>query len=238
MQMSTFLRRLYIFKSGRPSRQMVQTQLGGSIGRNAWTWPQHKISKWKKMTNWKTQMLIQSSVMIMGTPYLQQWLWSYGCSTSFFPIARKTSPLTDSHVVAGSTLWNQTMEVIQMTNRWWYDTCWMTLSLRHGGAMMVSKKGPILCWAPCAKRFKPGFRMRKWSELVPYSYNLFPISISGVNWIRLLFFFSGGDIRYPLYRDGVKICWYKILRYHDSLGLLRNPSLHRLEAAFFGARWR
>lgn len=25
-------------------------------------------------------------------------------STSFFPIARKTSPLKDSHVVAGSTL--------------------------------------------------------------------------------------------------------------------------------------
>ena len=30
-----YLRRLCIFKSCRPSRQMVQTQLSGSIGRNA-----------------------------------------------------------------------------------------------------------------------------------------------------------------------------------------------------------
>ena len=102
----------------------------------------------------------------MGAPYLQQWLWMLWMFLFFFPHCQEDFTLKDWHVVAGSTLWNQTMEVIQMTSRRWYDTCWMTLSLRHGVPWWFRKRSD-LCWAPCAKRFKPGFRMRTWSELVP-----------------------------------------------------------------------
>lgn len=143
MQMNmvhSFAGYIYIFKSGRPSRQMVQTQLGGSIGRNAWTWPQHRISKWShdKLDNTNAYIIHYNLMHDHGCTLLAAMVMDV--STSFFPIARKTSPLKDSHVVAGSTLWNQTMEVIQMTSRRWYDTCWMTLSLRHGVPWWFRKK--------------------------------------------------------------------------------------------------
>lgn len=55
-------------------------------------------------------------------------------------------------------------------------------------AMMVSKKGPILCWARALKGSSLASERehdRTWSHIL---YNLFPISISSVNWIRLFFF--------------------------------------------------
>lgn len=192
---------------------------------------------WEKCKNWPSAQNFQ----VVRHRCLYNLMYDHGCTSLaamvmdvqlHTPIARKTSPcLKDSHVVAGSTLWNQTMEVIQMASRrsWWggsgcnsttpnkpnrwqsamtlrYDTCWMTLSLRHGVPWWFRKvlhKKKFRFHA--ALKVQAWLQNEKWSELVPYSYNFFPISISGVNWIRLIFFFC--DIRYSLYRDGVKICF-------------------------------
>ena len=103
----------------------------------------------------------------MGAPYLQQWLWMLWMFLFFFPhcqedftperLARRCwfNPVKSDY--GGDPDDQQAMV------RYLLDD----LVTSPWRAMMVSKKGPILCWAPCAKRFKPGFRMRTWSELVP-----------------------------------------------------------------------